>query len=60
MCYECGCGSTKTIMSDKSITDDTFEKAAKGSGITTEQAKRNTLELLKKDLEEKQTLSLIA
>ena len=52
MCYECGCGSTKTIMSDKSITDDTFEKAAKGSGITTEQAKRNTLELLKKDLGE--------
>lgn len=51
MCYECGCGNTTTVMSDDSITKDTFEKAAKGSGISIEQAKRNTYELLKKELE---------
>jgi hypothetical protein len=53
MCYECGCGSSITVMSDDSITKETFEKAANGSGITVEQAKKNTFELLKKELEEK-------
>lgn len=55
MCYECGCGSTTTIMSDDSITNDTFEKAAKGSNITIEQAKKNTFELLKKELDTKKS-----
>lgn len=53
MCYECGCGHTKTVMSDDSITEETFKKAAKGCGITLEEAKRNTLALLKKELGEK-------
>lgn len=53
MCYECGCGSTKTTMSDDSITEETFKKAAKGAGVTVEEAKRFTLELLKKELGEK-------
>jgi hypothetical protein len=52
MCYECGCGNTKTVMSDDSITEETFKKAAKGSGISVEQAKKNALALLKKELNE--------
>lgn len=53
MCYECGCGHTNTIMSEDSITDETFKKAAKGAGISVEEAKRETLKLLKKELGEK-------
>jgi len=51
MCYECACGSTTSIMSDDSITDETFERAAEGAGITVEEAKRNAFELLKTELE---------
>jgi hypothetical protein len=50
MCYECGCGNTKTIMSNDSITEDTFKKAAIGSHISLKQAKKNTFDLLKKEL----------
>lgn len=50
MCYECACNNTMTTMSPDSITEVTFKRAAKGAGITVEQAKRNTLELLKKEL----------
>ena len=53
MCYECGCGHTNTVMSDDSITDETFKKAAKGAGNSVEKAKRETLKLLKKELGEK-------
>lgn len=53
MCYECGCGHTNTVMSKDSITDETFKKAAKGAGVSLEQAKKNTLELLKRELKEK-------
>lgn len=53
MCYECGCGQTNTVMSDDSITEETFKKAAKGSGISVEEAKKNTLKLLKRELGEK-------
>lgn len=53
MCYECGCNNTMTIASGESITEDTFKKAAKGAGISLEEAKRNTLELLKQELETK-------
>ena len=53
MCYECGCGHKNTVMSDDSITEEIFKKAAKGSGITVDKAKRNALELLKKELGEK-------
>lgn len=52
MCYECGCGHTNTVMSDDSITEETFKKAAKGAGISVEKAKRETLKLLKKELGE--------
>lgn len=50
MCYECACGSTTTIMSDDSITQETFERAAEGAGISVEEAMRNTLELLQTEL----------
>lgn len=39
-------------MSDDSITEDTFKKAAKGAGISVKQAKKNALELLKQELKE--------
>lgn len=52
MCYECGCNNTMTTMSGDSITEITFQRAAKGAGITVEQAKRATLELLKRELGE--------
>ncbi len=59
MCYDCGCGIPNDPMGKgtagvdpqgKSITDATFEAAAKAEGITPEQAKRNTLDLLQKVL----------
>jgi hypothetical protein len=53
MCYECACGDTMTTMSGDSITEITFKRAAKGANITLEQAKKNTLELLKRELHEK-------
>jgi hypothetical protein len=38
----------------KNITDKTFEDAAKAMDQTVEEAKRNTLALLRKELEENQ------
>jgi hypothetical protein len=53
MCYNCGCelpgndgGSAKNII------DKTFVEAAKAAGQSVEEAKKNTLELLKKSLGE--------
>jgi hypothetical protein len=37
----------------KNITTKTFEEAAKASGQSTEQVKRNAFETLKRELEEK-------
>lgn len=37
---------------DKNITNKVFEEAAKASGQSVEEAKRNTLEQIKKDLGE--------
>lgn len=60
MCYDCGCGLPDDPMgkghagyepNGKSITDKTFEAAAKAEGISPEQAKRNTYDLLKRELE---------
>ena len=54
MCYECGCGDPNWKVSENSITEETFKKAAKGAKgmkISPTEAKRNTLELLKKQLE---------
>lgn len=54
MCYNCGCEMTDNDMGDpKNITDKTFEDAAKAIDQTPEEAKRNTLALLRKELEEK-------
>ena len=53
MCYNCGCGLPDNDMgSPKVITNKTFEEAAKAAGQTPEEAKRNTLKLLKKVLKE--------
>ena len=54
MCYNCGCGKPGDNMGDpKNITDKTFEEAAKASKQPLKEAKRNTLETLKKTLKEK-------
>ena len=52
MCYNCGCEVPDHDMGNPdNITEKTFESAAKASGQSLEQAKRNTLEMLKKSLE---------
>ena len=49
MCYNCGCQMPDNDMGNpKNITNKTFEEAAKASGQTVEQAKKNTAELLQK------------
>lgn len=51
MCYNCGCEMPDNDMGDsRNITDKTFEDAAKAMDQTVEEAKRYTLELLKKVL----------
>ena len=53
MCYNCGCEMPDNDMGDpKNITDKTFEDAAKAMDQSVEEAKRFTLELLKKELKE--------
>lgn len=62
MCYNCGCGMPDDDMGEgnagvdpngKSITDKTFQVAAKSQGMDEKQAKEETLKLLKKVLGEK-------
>ncbi len=54
MCYNCGCGRLDDDMGDpKNITNKTFEEAAKASGQTAEEAKRNAYDALKKQVEKK-------
>lgn len=54
MCYNCGCGMADDDMGDpKNITEKTFEEAAKASGQSIEEAKKQTLELLKKQVGDK-------
>lgn len=57
MCYNCGCGMPDDDMgqghagvdpSGKSVTNKTFDAAAKSQGMDQKQAQQNTLELLKK------------
>lgn len=51
MCYNCGCGIQDDDMGNAdNITTATFEKAAKASGQSVEEAKKQTLEMLKKEL----------
>jgi hypothetical protein len=53
MCYNCGCGIPNDNLGDpKNITNKTFEEAAKAAGQSVDEAKRNTLALLKKVLKE--------
>ncbi len=53
MCYNCGCGLPHDDMGHpQNITTKTFEEAAKAMGQTAEEAKKNTLELLKKQLKQ--------
>ena len=53
MCYNCGCQNPQDNMgSPDNITEETFEKAAKAWGQSVEEAKRNTLELLKKQIKD--------
>ncbi len=61
MCYNCGCGMPNDDMgagnagvdpNGKSITDKTFEEAAKSQGMSEEESKKETLKMLKKELKE--------
>lgn len=62
MCYNCGCGLPDDDMgvgnagvdpNGKSITNKTFQAAAQSMGMTEEEAKKETLKLLKQALGEK-------
>lgn len=53
MCYNCGCGIPDDDMGNpKNITTKTFEEAAKASGQSLEDAKKQTLKLIKEELGE--------
>ena len=61
MCYNCGCGIPDDPMGEgnagvdpegKSITNKTFKAAAQSQGMNELQAKKETLKLLKKVLNE--------
>ena len=61
MCYNCGCGMPDDDMGQgnagvdangKSITNKTFEAVAKSQGMSDENAKKETLKLLKQVLKE--------
>lgn len=54
MCYNCGCGIADDDMGDpKNITTKTFEEAAKASGQSVEEAKKQALQLLKDEVGDK-------
>lgn len=62
MCYNCGCGIPDDDMgvgnagvdsNGKSITNATFKAAADSQGMSEEEAKKETLKLLKQVLGEK-------
>jgi hypothetical protein len=54
MCYNCGCEMPDNDMGNpKNITNKTFDEAAKAAEQSPEEAKKNTLELLKSQLEAK-------
>ena len=51
MCYNYGCEMPDNYMGNpKNITNKTFEEAAKASGKKPEEAKKNALDLLEKNL----------
>jgi hypothetical protein len=48
VCYNCGCKMPDNDMGDpKNITNKTFEEAARAAGESVDDAKRNTLDLLR-------------
>jgi len=60
MCYNCGCqrpddamgkGDAGAQPEGRAITEKTFQAAAEAFGMTVEQAKENTYELLKKEFQ---------
>jgi hypothetical protein len=60
MCYNCGCnipdddmGRGKISAGGASLTEDDFKLLAEKWGMTIEEAKKNTLELLKKTIGDK-------
>ena len=58
MCYNCGCEMPDNDMGNpKNITNKTFEEAATASGKKPEDAKKNTLDLLEKNLSGKNKTS---
>lgn len=57
MCYNCGCGVSNDDMGrgkisegGASLTEDDFKLMAQKWGMTVEEAKKHTFELLKKEL----------
>ena len=48
-----GMGHAGVDLHGKSITNKTFEEAAKSQGMSVEDAKKETLKLLKQELKEK-------
>ena len=53
MCFNCGCGLSKDDMGHpQNITNKTFEEAAKAMGQSVEEAKKETLKLLQKQLKQ--------
>lgn len=51
MCYNCGCGMPDDDMGNQdNITEEDIKKAAQASGQTVEDAKKNMLEMLKKQV----------
>ena len=60
MCYNCGCGvpdddmgKGKVSEGGASLTEADFKKLAEEWGMSVEEAKQNTLDLLKKELPQK-------
>lgn len=59
MCYNCGCDVADDNMgypdmTGSSLTEKSFEEMAKAWSMTVEEAKRNVLRLLEKQLKTKQ------
>lgn len=53
MCYNCECQMPNDDMGNpKNITNKTFQEAAAASNQSIEEAKKNTFELLKKQLKQ--------
>ena len=51
MCYNCGCQMPDNDMGNpKNITNKTFDEASQAAARSSEEAKKNTLELLQKTL----------